>query len=105
MAHAQSLRALLAQDRLFMAAGAYDVISARLVEEAGFPLVYYSGGFSAGALGYPDFALLTLTERVMQLECVCRVVNMPVLADVEAGFASVLNVARLGNECERIGLE
>ena len=53
MVQAQSLRALLAQDRLFMAAGAYDVISARLVEEAGFPLVYYSGGVSAGALGYP----------------------------------------------------
>ena len=40
MAQAQSLRVLLAQDRLFMAAGAYDVISARLVEEAGFQLVH-----------------------------------------------------------------
>ncbi len=104
MAHAQSLRALLAQDRLFMAAGAYDVISARLVEEAGFPLVYYSGGVSAGALGYPDFGLRTLTEMVMQLEGVCRAVNMPVIADAEAGFGSVLNVARLVQEYERIGV-
>ena len=72
MSQAQSLRALLAQNQFLMAAGAYDVISARLVEEAEFPIVYYSGGVSAGALGYPDFGLRTLTEMVIQLEGVCR---------------------------------
>ncbi len=104
MAQAQSLRALLAQDRLFMAAGAYDVISARLVEEAGFPLVYYSGGVSAGALGYPDFGMRTLTEMVMQLEGVCRAVSVPVIADAEAGFGTLLNVVRMVQEYERIGV-
>lgn len=104
MVQAQSLRALLSQDRLFMAAGAYDVISARLVEEAGFPLVYYSGGVSAGALGYPDFGMRTLTEMVMQLEGVCRAVNVPVIADAEAGFGSLLNVVRLVQEYERVGV-
>ena len=103
MVQAQSLRALLAQDRLFMAAGAYDVISARLVEEAGFPLVYYSGGVSAGALGYPDFGMRTLTEMVMQLEGVCRAVSVPVIADAEAGFGTLLNVVRMVQEYERIG--
>lgn len=104
MSQAQSLRALLAQDRFLMAAGAYDVISARLVEDAGFPLVYYSGGVSAGALGYPDFGLRTLTEMVMQLEGVCRAVGVPVIADAEAGFGSVLNTARLVFDFERIGV-
>ncbi|MCE2487033.1 MAG: isocitrate lyase/PEP mutase family protein [Desulfurellaceae bacterium] len=104
MVQAQSLRALLAQDRLFMAAGAYDVISARLVEEAGFPLVYYSGGVSAGALGYPDFGMRTLTEMVMQLEGVCRAVSVPVIADAEAGFGTLLNVVRMVQEYERIGV-
>lgn len=104
MSQAHSLRALISQDRLFMAAGAYDVISARLVEEAGFPLVYYSGAASAGALGYPDFGLRTLTEMVMQLEGVCRAVNVPVIADAEAGFGTVLNVARMVQEYERIGV-
>ena len=47
MAQAQLLRTLLSQNQFLMAAGAYDVISARLIEEAGFPLVYYSGGVSA----------------------------------------------------------
>ncbi|MGE0821437.1 MAG: oxaloacetate decarboxylase [Candidatus Binatia bacterium] len=103
MTQAQSLRTLLSQDRLLMAAGAYDVISARLVEEAGFPLVYYSGGVSAGALGYPDFGLRTLTEMTMQLEGVCRAVTIPVIADAEAGFGSVLNVVRMVQEYERIG--
>ncbi|NOT55488.1 MAG: isocitrate lyase/PEP mutase family protein [Deltaproteobacteria bacterium] len=104
MSQAQSLRSLLAQDRLLMAAGAYDVISARLIEEAGFPLVYYSGGASAGALGYPDFGLRTLTEMVMQLEGVCRAVSVPVIADAESGFGSVLNVVRMVQEYERIGV-
>ena len=104
MVQAQSLRALLTQDRLFMAAGAYDVISARLVEEAGFPLVYYSGGVSAGALGYPDFGMRTLTEMVMQLEGVCRAVSVPVIADAEAGFGTLLNVVRMVQEYERIGV-
>jgi 2-methylisocitrate lyase-like PEP mutase family enzyme len=104
MAQAQSLRALLSQNRLLMAAGAYDVISARLVEEAGFPIVYYSGGVSAGALGYPDFGLRTLTEIVMQLEGVCRAVSVPVIADAEAGFGSVLNTVRMVLDYERIGV-
>lgn len=104
MSQAQSLRALLAQDRFLMAAGAYDVISARLVEEAGFPLVYYSGGVSAGALGFPDFGLRTLTEMVIQLEGVCRAVNVPVVADAEAGFGSVLNTVRMVLDFERIGV-
>ncbi len=104
MVQAQSLRELLAQDRLFMAAGAYDVISARLVEEAGFPLVYYSGGVSAGALGYPDFGMRTLTEMIMQLEGVARAVSVPVIADAEAGFGTVLNVVRMVQEYERIGV-
>jgi 2-methylisocitrate lyase-like PEP mutase family enzyme len=104
MAQAQSLRSLLAQNRLLMAAGAYDVISARLVEEAGFPVVYYSGGVSAGALGYPDFGLRTLTEMVMQLEGVCRAVSVPVIADAEAGFGSVLNTVRMVLDYERIGV-
>ena len=76
MSQAQSLRTRLSQDQFLMAAGAYDVISARLVEEAGFPLVYYSGGVSAGALGYPDFGMRTLTEMVIQLEGVCRAVSI-----------------------------
>ncbi|HEV8716224.1 MAG TPA: isocitrate lyase/phosphoenolpyruvate mutase family protein [Candidatus Binatia bacterium] len=104
MVQAQSLRSLLAQNRLLLAAGAYDVISARLVEEAGFPIVYYSGGVSAGALGYPDFGLRTLTEMVMQLEGVCRAVSVPVIADAEAGFGSVLNTVRMVLDYERIGV-
>lgn len=104
MSQAQSLRTLLAQEQFLMAAGAYDVISARLVEEAGFPLVYYSGGVSAGALGYPDFGLRTLTEMVIQLEGVCRAVSTPVIADAEAGFGSVLNTVRMVLDFERIGV-
>jgi 2,3-dimethylmalate lyase len=103
MTQLRRLRDLLKQNKLIMAAGAYDVISARIVEEAGFPVVYYSGGVSAGALGYPDFGLRTLTEMILQLEGVCRAVDIPVIADAEAGFGTPLNVARMVQEYERIG--
>ena len=104
MTQLRRLRDLLTQNKLTMAAGAYDVISARIVEEAGFPVVYYSGGVSAGALGYPDFGLRTLTEMIIQLEGVCRAVDVPVIADGEAGFGTPLNVARMVQEYERIGV-
>jgi 2,3-dimethylmalate lyase len=103
MTQLRRLRDLLKQNKLIMAAGAYDVISARIVEEAGFPVVYYSGGVSAGALGYPDFGLRTLTEMILQLEGVCRAVDIPVIADAEAGFGTPLNVARMVQGYERIG--
>ena len=59
---------------------------------------------SAGALGYPDFGMRTLTEMVIQLEGVCRAVGVPVIADAEAGFGSVLNVVRMVQEYERVNV-
>jgi 2-methylisocitrate lyase-like PEP mutase family enzyme len=59
------LRQLLAGDQAVIAPGAYDALSARLVEEAGFPAVYMTGfGTAAGMLGRPDIGLVSGTEMI-----------------------------------------
>src|SRR6266446_1522305 len=59
---AARLRQLLAQDGLLIAPGAYDCISARTIEQAGFSAVYMTGAGTAATLGYPDYGLLTMSE-------------------------------------------
>ena len=58
------LKDLITRGAPILAPGAYDALSARLVEEAGFPAVYVTGfGSSAGYLGRPDVGLMTMSER------------------------------------------
>ena len=61
---ATRLRQLLARPEMLIAPGAYDGITARLVEQAGYPAVYMTGAGTAAAHGYPDFGLVTMTEMV-----------------------------------------
>jgi 2-methylisocitrate lyase-like PEP mutase family enzyme len=58
------MRALIARRGYTMAPGAYDTLTARLVEQAGFEVVYLTGGGYSRANGYPDLGLLTLSENV-----------------------------------------
>jgi 2-methylisocitrate lyase-like PEP mutase family enzyme len=84
--------------------GAYDGLSARLVARAGFDAVYFSGGLSASSFpGVPDFGTRTLSEAVAQVGGAVRATGLPVLADGEAGFGSVLSVQRLVYEMENVG--
>jgi 2-methylisocitrate lyase-like PEP mutase family enzyme len=84
--------------------GAYDGLSARLVARAGFDAVYLSGGLSASSFpGLPDFGTRTLSEAVAQVAGAVRATGLPVLADGEAGFGSVLSVQRLVYETESVG--
>ena len=59
---AARLRSLLQQDGLLIAPGAYDCISARTIEQAGFSAVYMTGAGTAATLGYPDYGLITMSE-------------------------------------------
>ena len=84
--------------------GAYDGVSARLIARAGFEAIYFSGGLSASSFpGLPDFGTRTLTEAVAQVGGAVRSTGLPVLADGEAGFGSVLSVQRLVWEMESVG--
>lgn len=85
--------------------GAFNAISARLAESVGFEAVYISGAGVTNALtGFPDIALLTLTEMVQQARFITNAVSVPCLSDADTGYGETLNVARAVREFEAAGL-
>ena len=62
MNRAAKLRAMLKSDGMIVAPGAYDCISARTIDQAGFLAVYMTGAGTAATLGYPDYGLVTMSE-------------------------------------------
>ncbi len=100
----KKLRELFARKRLLVAPGAFDGLSARLVEEAGFEAVYLSGGAVARSTGVPDIGLLTMSEVIERAAQVVSVVKIPVIADADTGYGNALNLVRTVRELERVGV-
>jgi 2,3-dimethylmalate lyase len=99
------LRELLAGDRLVVAPGAYDALSARLAEQAGFDVVYMTGyGATASLLGRPDVGLLSMTEMSDQARRLVQAVAVPVIADADNGYGGPLNVVRTVREYMAAGV-
>ena len=98
-------RRLLQQPGLIMAPGAYDCLTARLIQQAGFPAVYMTGaGTSVARLGYPDLALATLSEMQESAAALAAAVEIPVIADADTGYGGILNVRRTVRQYERSGV-
>lgn len=98
-------RRLLQQPGLIMAPGAYDCLTARLIQQAGFPAVYMTGaGTSVARLGYPDLALATLSEMQESAAAIAAAVEIPVIADADTGYGGILNVRRTVRQYERSGV-
>ena len=102
--HATRLRTLLAGPDMVIAPGAYDGITARLIDQAGFSAVYMTGAGTAAAYGYPDYGLLTMSEMVDNAGRIVRAVDVPVIADADTGYGNELNVVRTVREYERRGV-
>ena len=85
MTQASRFRALLHQERMVVAPGAYDCITAKLIEQAGFSAIYMTGAGTAATLGYPDFGLVTMSEMVANAERIAAAVELPVIADADTG--------------------
>ena len=101
----RSLRPLLASTEPILAPGAYDALTARLVEEAGFPAVYMTGfGTSASLLGRPDVGLLTLSQMVDNAARITQAVEVPVIADADTGYGNPMNIIHTVREYERAGV-
>ncbi|MGB3289345.1 MAG: isocitrate lyase/PEP mutase family protein [Burkholderiaceae bacterium] len=100
----EQLRALLSKGEMIVAPGAYDGLTARLVEQAGFPAVYMTGSGTSAARGYPDYGLLTMTEMVEAAGVLARTVDIPVIADADTGYGNELNVTRTIREYEMRGV-
>ena len=99
------LRELLAAPGIVPAPGAYDCLSAAVIERAGFPVVYMTGaGTSISRTGYPDIGLTTMSEMVANAAAIARTVSVPVIADADTGYGDVLQVQRTVREYERAGV-
>lgn len=99
-----TLRGLLRGDAILTAPGAYDCITARMIEQAGFNAVYMTGAGTAATLGYPDYGLVTMSEMVENAGRIAAAVNVPVIADADTGYGNELNVVRTVREFEQRGV-
>ncbi|MDJ0320431.1 methylisocitrate lyase [Pseudarthrobacter sp. PS3-L1] len=98
------LRALLDSGTTAQFPGAFNPLSARLIEEKGFAGVYISGAVLANDLGLPDIGLTTLTEVATRAGQIARMTDLPSLVDADTGFGEPMNVARTIQELENAGL-
>ncbi|CEA07747.1 Methylisocitrate lyase [Arthrobacter saudimassiliensis] len=94
----------LASGRLQQFPGAFNPLSARLIEEKGFDGVYISGAVLANDLGLPDIGLTTLTEVATRAGQIARMTDLPAIVDADTGFGEPMNVARTIQELENAGL-
>ena len=105
MSAGKVLRDLLDGEKLVMAPGAPDALTARLIEQAGFPAVYMTGfGATASLLGCPDIGLLTQTEMTTHSRNIVRTVAVPVIADADTGYGGPANIERTVKEYEQAGV-
>jgi 2-methylisocitrate lyase-like PEP mutase family enzyme len=103
MSPRQALKQLLKRDKLLVAPGCFDGLSARLVEQAGFEAVYLSGGAVARSMGIPDIGLVTMSEVIERAAQVVSAVKIPVIADADTGYGNAVNLVRTIREFERTG--
>jgi len=101
MTQASQFRTLMRREGMVVAPGAYDCITARLIERAGFETVYMTGAGTAARFGYPDFGLITMSEMVMNAGQIAEAVALPVIADADTGYGNELNVVRTVREYEK----
>ncbi|MGC1780114.1 MAG: oxaloacetate decarboxylase [Xanthobacteraceae bacterium] len=98
------LRTLLGSGRIAIAPGAFDGLSARLVEQAGFPAIYASGGAIARSCGIPDLGLMSVNAIVDRLASMVDVIESPLIADADTGYGNALNAQAAARAFERAGV-
>ncbi len=99
------LRERVEKRELVIAPGAYDALSARVIERAGFQAAYMTGhGVGAGMLAWSDVGLTTMTEMVWNARNICNAINIPLIADMDTGYGNSVNVVRAVREFEQAGV-
>jgi methylisocitrate lyase len=99
-----AFRARLASGELLQIPGAFNPLSARLIEDKGFDGVYISGAVIAADLGLPDIGLTTLSEVAQRAQQISRMTELPTLVDADTGFGEPMNVARTVQSLEDAGV-
>ena len=98
------LRSRLAKGELLQFPGAFNPLSARLIEKQDFDGVYVSGAVMSAELGLPDIGLTTLSEVRSRAEQISRMTKLPTLVDADTGFGEAMNMARTVQELEAAGV-
>ncbi|MFC1848022.1 oxaloacetate decarboxylase [Chloroflexota bacterium] len=99
------LREALREEQVLILPGAYDGVSARVIEKAGFQVAFVGGfGTAASLLGKPDVGLITLTENVSHARNIANSIDIPLLVDGEAGYGGPSGIARTIREFENAGV-
>lgn len=99
-----NLRSMLASPGIKQFPGAFNAVSAKLIQDKDFDGVYVSGAVIAADLGLPDIGLTTLSEVTSRAGAIARMTDLPVLADADTGFGEMLNLARTVQEFEAAGV-
>ena len=98
-------RQLLQQPGIIQAPGAYDCLTAKLIQQAGFPAVYMTGaGTSVAQLGYADLGLATMSDMISNAGSIADILDVPLIADADTGYGGILNVRRTIRQYERAGV-
>ncbi len=100
----KTFRELIKSGPMVVAPGAYDCITARVIEQAGFPCVYMTGAGTSAAHGLPDYGLLTMSEMVANARRITSCIAVPLVSDSDTGYGNELNAYRTVQEFERAGV-
>lgn len=101
----QVLRSLLDSRKTVMAPGAHDPLSAKLIEQSGFKVIWLSGfGVAYSQYFAPDTNYVTMTEHARAAKLVARAVNIPIIADIDNGYGNAINVMRAVEEFQAAGV-
>jgi len=100
----RAFRERLSSGELLRFPGAFNPLSARLIERKGFDGVYISGAVLSADLGLPDIGLTTLTEVAGRGEQIARMTELPTIIDADTGFGEPMNVARTIQTLENAGI-
>jgi carboxyvinyl-carboxyphosphonate phosphorylmutase len=100
-----ALRQLLRQPGIIVAPGAYDCLTAKIIEREGFPVVYMTGaGTAVTRVGKPDLGFASLTEMLANASAIASTISVPLIADADTGYGGALNVYRTVQEYEKAGV-
>jgi 2-methylisocitrate lyase-like PEP mutase family enzyme len=105
MEHAKKMREMIIDKELILAPGAFDALTAKIIEAQGFNAVYMTGyGTAAAIFGLPDLGILTMTEMAQNASRIVDSINLPLIADADTGYGNPVNMVRTVREYEKAGV-
>jgi 2-methylisocitrate lyase-like PEP mutase family enzyme len=104
MRPSQKLRQLFKKNTLYFAPGVYNGLSAKLVDQAGFEIVYASGGAIARSIGLPDMELISFDHIIERLREIVLATDKPVIADADNGYGNALTTWHVMKKFEHAGV-